>query len=234
MLTLIQRDYFATPLDTPTAVAIPAGATAVKIICMAGGAGGGGATVTTGIAMSCGSGGGAGGRSQTWLLTLPAGPFTWQAGSGGAGVSGANGALGLESFVKDNAGNYLCRAQGGGATQYGGVCIAAITPGGCAEGGPGGNHDGAFIVADISTSGPSGGAAMIDTSASPVGRVGQSGWGGTSPDGAGGGTAISSAGAGIAGGGRGAGGGGALAYSGFGPFAGGNGSSGYVSLEWWG
>lgn len=193
------------------------GTRAIRIRLCGGGAGAGGAAATAAGQISFGTGGSSGSYAEGYFTTFPA-SMAVIVGSGGSGVTGANGTSGgsssVGSLISVNGGS-----NGGmfGPVNAGSPIAALVAPTGI-------SISGAYM--SIPSQSASVALALTNTS-------GFSGGGASGPLGAGG-SPLNAAGTGNVGRGYGAGGGGAISFASQ-PLAsaGGNGTAGVVFIEEW-
>jgi hypothetical protein len=114
-------------VSSASGVAIPVGATMLRVICMAGGGGGGGGALNVAGTNRCGGGGGSGGsvNEYQYAVSTLSGTLSITVGSGGSagagaisnggapGIGGSGGASTVSCTWNGIAGTRICYSQGG-------------------------------------------------------------------------------------------------------------------------
>lgn len=201
------RVFTASATYTPTP-----GTQSVEVTVVGAGGAGGGTAAMSSTQFAGGSGGGSGAWLSSFLTSGFSGT-TITIGVGGAAATGGNGGDGGNS-------SFGSLVAGGGK---GGVLGAATSIGSCQVGGAGGSVSGGNRIA---SAGAGGGASICFSNTNQL-----SGFGGSTPYGAGGASRPSNTNPGIPGAGAGGGGGGAIGQSSVPAQAGGNGAPGLCIVK---
>ena len=210
--TLLSRTII---LNGTTTYTVPTGTRAIFVEAIGGGGAGGG-VINAATNSGAGGGGGSGAYSNLWKVAPKLTAFTVAVGAGGTGVSGATGNVGGDTTFDSGS---ICTAKGGA----GGLVdtIAVIHVGG--GGGAGGLASGG--IGDLKINGATGSEGLALAAAQA-----NSGDGGSSFYGVGGGGVKNATSVGTAGSLYGAGGSGACAISGGATQTGGAGANGVLVI----